>query len=334
MKNLTLAVVIRQLPLAIATALAAQAAPVLTDAVLTDVSPCAFKVLWHSNQSAAPSVQIFTDAAGTVPAAGATAEIYAGLDDYTQVLLSDAGIMSVDVRGLAANTVYHVRATSTSLANSSVAATSLLSVRTAAASLPFTAASPFAAVVNPVLRFDCLSPDGRQSAETGLLVAQVSGARTPVSQAVTSDTTVYLETANLISSTTGMTLPLLGNETLTLKFYRGLGLIETFNFFMPVGDHLATVEDPRLTSSPLIATEIRPVKGSDGVARVFLEFPVTPGAYYNVESSPALGSWSEVERGLRSTDARLFWEDSGLREVLPAPADSASRFYRLVPYTP
>ena len=334
MKTPSIAVVIRQLSIALATAIVAQAAPVLTDAVLTDVSPCAFKVVWQSSGPAAPSVQVFTDALGTIPAAAAITQIYAGLDDYTQVLLSNAGIMSVDVRGLAPDTVFYVRATSTALADSSVASTALLSVRTAVASSPFTSAAPFAAVTNPVLRFNCLSPDGRHAAETGLLLAQVSGARTPVVQAVTDDTTVFLEAANLISSATGRTLPVLGNETLTLKFYRGLGQVETFNFFMPVGDQLATVEDPRLTSAPLTATEIQPVAGSDGVARVFLEFPVTPGNYYNVESSPTLGSWTEMERGLRSTDARLFWEDSGLREILPAPADSRLRFYRLVPYTP
>lgn len=327
---------IRRLSLAIASTLAAQAAPVLTDLVITDVSPSAFRVVWHASEASEPSVEVFTDAGGTIPAATAVKESYAGIDEYSQVLLSNAGIMVVEVRGLDPGTTYHVRATATSLANAAGTAAPMTSVVTASSIAPMALAAPFTAVTNPVLRFSCLSPDGRDAADTGLLLAEVSGARSPISQAVTSDSTVYLETGNLISNTTGHTLPVTGEESLTLKFYRGLGVVETFEFFMPAGDQLATVEDPRLTAEPLVAPEIRTVPGTDGVARVFVEFPVTPGDFYRVEVSDNLGptAWTRVGNPVRSSDTRLFWEDSGLSGTPEPPADSSRRFYRAVPFVP
>jgi hypothetical protein len=328
--------VIRTIPILVVSALVARAAPVLSDAVITDVSSVACRIVWQANEAANPSAAVFTNAAGTVPTPGAELEAYPGLNEYDRILLANAGIMMVEIRGLGPGTNYYVRGTSTSQADSGTASTPLLPVTTASGIAPFTVAAPFTAVANPVLRFNCLSSDGRQSAETGLLLAMVAGARTPVSQAVTDDSTVYLEMANLVSSATGVTLAVSGGETVTLKFLQGLGKVESHDFFMPAGEQLATVEDPRLTAGPLESTIIRPSSGSDGVARVFVEFPVTPGEFYKIETSESLApaSWTRAGATVRSNDARLFWEDSGIAGTPSPPADTPRRFYRAVPLTP
>lgn len=327
---------IRPLLLLVAATLVARSAPVLTDAVITDVTSVACRVVWQADEAADPSAAVFTDAAGTLPAAGVTLEPYPGLNEYDRILLANVGIMVMEIRGLSAGTTYHVRATSTSQADAGTASTPLLPVTTASGIAPFAILPPFTAVANPVLRFNCLSADGRQAAETGLLLAMVGGARAPVSQAVTDDNTVYLETANLISSATGYTLEVNGGEPLTLKFYQGLGRVESHEFFMPAGEQLATVEDPRLTAGPLDATVIRQAAGSDGVSRVFIEFPVTPGEFYRIESSETLAApgWTQAGSAVLSHDARLFWEDSGLAGTPAPPADTPRRFYRAVPVAP
>ena len=290
-------------PIACLLAGAVCAAPVAEDAVITDVSPCGFRLLWQVGEAAYPAAAVFTDAAGSTPAAGAMVDDYAGLGDYDQLLLSESGILSVEVCGLEPDTRYWVRGTATSLEDGASSDTSLLAIRTAAASQPFLSGAGLAPMANPVVRFTCLGEDGRAGAATGWLLASVEGARSAISGPVTADPTVYLEMANLISEATGRTFDLDGDEPMTLRFYRGFGEVEVLRVFAPSGGELGEVRDPRLAPGPLETPLVRTRPGPAGPARVLMEFPVTPGAYYRIESSPSMTDGS-FGGGLRQLASR------------------------------
>lgn len=312
------------------------AAPTISHAVVTDVSPRAFRVIWQTNEAAEPSLEVFADAGGSTPAVGATVMLYPDIDDYRKVILSNTGIMIAEVTGLAPDTLHYARPSSRSFATNTSSQGPMLQVRTAKMSLATFASPPFHSLANPVIRFQCLSEDGALDAETGVLVAEIPGAGSPLSQTVTTSGEVFIDTGNLISAANGMTMPVTPGGPLTFRFYRGLGKVETVSLFMPSGDQLATAQDPYLIPGALGSPVAKAITGSEGTARVMIEFPVVPGTFYNIECSESLvaESWTVVATGLRAEDGRLFWEDNGLSGTPVPPKDAPRRFYRAVPFTP
>ena len=307
----------------------------ISDVTVSDVSTCACRLIWQTDRPATPSLAVFTDSGGTVPAAGVTITNYPGFgtDQLAPVTASDFGLMSVEITGLLPNTFYYVRGTSTALDDSSTASTALIAIHTAAQLAPLSGGASPTPITNPVLRFNCLDESGDFTAVSGALTVSINGSRTAVSGFVNGHATVYLDLGNLISDTTGRTLPVLGGEPMTLKFHRGLGQVDVFQMFAPGTDGLATVRDPRLTPAAITSPVVRPFPGTaKGPARVFIEFPAIPGVAYQLETSETLrtGEWEKID-GFVADENRYFFEDNGRAETPAPPSATPRRFYRLIP---
>ncbi len=316
--------------------LAAPAPP--SDLTVTDVSPKAFRAVWHSDPETVPEIQVFSNAAGTIPVGGLVLTPFplAVGNDLLRIESSGRGLLSIDVSGLAPDTTYYFRARSRSLIDDSSTAGSLQAVKTARQAGLVKNAAPFAAFANPVVRFKGVTEDGAEADVSSLILASVPGVRSPVTAAVDVGPSVWLDLNNLISDSTGTALPVSGSEPLTLRIMRGRGRVETFHFFAPAGDASAAASDPQLTPTPLTAAVVRAHSRGTGAARVFMEFPVTPGAYYDVEFSETLApsGWTVADSRLRSDNGRLFWEDNGFSGTPAPPKDTPKRFYRIVPFSP
>jgi len=306
-----------------------QAAPVLSGLRVTDVTPGSLRVVWQSNEAANPGLEVFTNPAGTIPATGVTISAYRefGADPFPANLARDSGIMSMHVSGLDPDTTFYLRASSTSLANSSITTAPLQTVLTAVGVRRALSSPSPTPLANPILRFQCLTRSGERAATGSLLVVQVAGAHSPVTTLVGGIADTYVDFNNLFSATTRETLSLAGFEPVSLTLYHGFGQTESFSFFAPVGDGTATAMDPCLTSGPITAPVIAPHRGPNGITRVFMEFPAQVGIPYVIQSGETLGSWIDVHAAAPLTP-RLFWEDNALVEDHPAPGTVPVRFYR------
>jgi hypothetical protein len=305
------------------------AAPVLSGLRVADVTPTSLRVVWQSSESADPGLEIFTDPAGTIPATDVEIVAYRefGADPFPANLARDSGIMSVHVSGLDPDTTYYLRASSTSLADSSITTAPLQTALTAAGiRRALSGASPIP-LANPVLRFQCLTRSGEQAATGSLLVTQVAGAHSPVTTLVGGNAETFVDLNNLFSATSRETMSIAGFEPVTLTLYHGFGETETFSFFTPVGDGSSTAMDPCLTSGPITAAVISPYRGPGGITRVFMEFPAQVGVPHIIQSGETLDSWIDLHT-VAPLNPRLFWEDNALVGDHPAPATVPARFYR------
>lgn len=303
------------------------------DLAVTDVSAKAFNAVWHSTPETEPEIQVFSDAAGSVPVTGLaiTAFPLAKGDNLIPVESSQRGLLSIGVAGLAPDTTYHFRVGSRSLVDSSSTVGPLRAVRTARQTGLVRTTAPFTAFANPVLAFQGVTADGNLIDVSAIVLASVPGVRSPVSAVVGLGEDIWLDLNNLISDADGGGMPVAGSEALTLRVLRGFGKVETFRFFAPAGESLAAVADPWLTAETLRGPVIVPRPSATGAARVFMEFPVAKGRFYQIERATSLVNpvWQSAGRSVQAAGSRLFWEDNGLAGTDPPPAAAARMFYRL-----
>ncbi len=332
--NLTRIVKIPVLILSVAFPCGLWAAPVISHLTVADVSPVAVRVVWQTDVASEPDLAVFSNAAGTIPVAGAVIKPFGALadDEAAATAAKTLGVHSVDVTGLQADTLYYLRAKSTARSDGSVTQSALIPVRTAKGLTLASFTEALAPVTNPVLRFDCLSEDASDAGGV-LLVARIQGARSALSAFPRGSKTARLNLNNLISDATGNTMRVEGYEPLVLELHRGFGKVEVYRFHTPAGDGSGSEADPFLTGGPLTAPAIRARSGGVGASRVFMEFPVAPGGIYRVEASSTLGggSWQELVPGILASGNRLFWEDNGTTTSEPSPSGTPRRFYRLAP---
>jgi hypothetical protein len=317
----------------LASPLALTAAPAPpTHLTVTDVSAKAFNVVWHSSPGTLPEIQVFSDVAGTVPVSGlaTTAFPFAKGDDLVPAESSSRGLLSIGVAGLAPDTTYSFRVTSRSTADDSATVGPLRQVRTARQTGLVRSTAPFTAFANPVVTFQGVTEDGERIDVSAVVLASVPNARSPITTAVGLGDEVWLDFNNLISETTGGGLPIHGAEPLTLTILRGHGKSERFNFFAPASDGLADIRDPWLTPESLRGPVIAARSSATGASRIFMEFPVTKGRFYQIERSPSLinAIWQAAGNRVEAASNRLFWEDNGRAGTTPPPSATDRMFYR------
>lgn len=313
------------------------AAPAASPGIVTDVTPRGFSVVWTTDEPAAASLEIYTDAAGTnpVPAAVVTPHPAANDSGNVREAAEALGVMKVAVTGLEADTEYYYRSISTGRGGSGAATGPVRPARTADLPLRAEAAPALVPLANPVLRFDLYLPDGVTPAEGALLLVEIPGAAAPVSAFAGGGglpaPTVLADLNNLYAADTGDTLAVRGGEPITLTLEFGTRGRESYPFHLPAGDSLAGTVDPSLTPSPDGPPVILPRRTSEGLAQVFLDFPVSAGLVYQMEFDDSLGPgpWQPAGPAFPAEGARALLYDNGPPVTDGHPDDASSRFYRL-----
>jgi len=308
--------------------LSLKAAPRISDLVISDVSDRSFRIIAHSNEPIEPSVLIYGNAALTNLVTSAESLPWGELDNLGINLASASGLALVDAVNLAADTTYYVRLQVRSLADDSVTQSPALQIKTALAVTPFDRSSNLTALANPVLKFHTVSRDGDAPPAVGVLLAEVSGARTPVSTVVQSNTTSFLEMQNLIGASSGTTLPLTEDLPLTLTLYRGDEETQENELFTPEHANISSLVYPKLSPGTLA---VPLVLASKNAAQVFLEFPVSESNIYDLEYSDSLTtpSWTPMRKSQLAVSGRLFWMDFPGSGTDTAPGVTPKRFYRI-----
>lgn len=284
-----------------------QAAPRVRDLSVVDLTAKSLRLVWNSGTDSRPEVDVFTNAAGTLPAPGITTtpfSIYAG--DSTAINTATAeGVQEIQVSGLLPDTTYHLRARSVSVPAGSAAQSGLIEIRTAADTLlarSGAAATPFA---NPVLSFARAPSTPEYSAISALLVVTTPGARTGVLALTTNAEDWFIDLNGLVSATTGTPLALASGTPLDAALYTGDTGTKPFTLYAPSSAQLAEVRPPLLAPDPpLNARLLAPAPGL-----LLMEFAATAGDYHAVERSTSLGSgsWEEVQGATETEEDRFFF---------------------------
>jgi len=328
---------IQRIILSLGLASIAQAAPNVADEMLTDVTPRGFSVVWTTNEPATASLSVFSDAAGTIPVAGAAVEAHQMVNGSGSVRVSaeNLGVMKASVSNLASDTIYYYRTVSMSKADSTTTTGPPTPARTARQPLRTQAAQGYIPLANPLLKFDAFLPDGTTPAEGALLIVTVPGAASPVSAFAGGDgvpaPTVIVDLNNLYDAATRDTLVVRGGEAVTLTLEMGSFGREKLPFFLPGTDSLARVQDPHLTPVADSPPVVKPRVTTSGLAQVFLDFPATKGKIYEVQYTQSLDSdsWVPVTPAIPAEGPRIFWYDNGAPRTSSHPMTAPVRFYRI-----
>ena len=312
----------------------AQAAPTVTNEIVTDITPGSFCVVWTTDEAATGSLEIYADAAGTTPVTDAVITAHPTVSGSGSVRESaeDRGIMKVKVSNLTPETLYYYRSVSVSKTDYTETQGSLSSAQTVRVALRALTSPALTPLASPLVRFDFYLPDGITPAAGGLLIAEIPGAASPISAFVGGNSrpapTVILDLNNLYDATTRETLPVSGNEPLTLTLEMGSSGRETLQFYLPSHHSTATVRDPQLTDYPLVAPVAMARNTSAGLAQVFVEFPAIEGHIVQIEygASTVDLPWTAVTPAMIAQGDRLLWYDNGTPRTTSHPAVAGRRF--------
>ncbi len=237
--------------------------PEVSHVMVTDVTTVSFSAIWIASEPSTPDLQVFTDAAGSVPATGIDVEphpVDSG-NETIRTAAEDMGVMKVRVTGLEADTAYYFRLITRSKTTNEISyfpeALPLQSVttevRTERSEILGINEIPFS---NDLIVYDCYLPDGSTFADGALLLAEVEGADYPISKFVGDGITTpaaYIDLNNLFDVNSRMTIPLDGCESITLTRYMGLYGIITAQLQVPDNNQLTEIKSPISLVSPEIS---------------------------------------------------------------------------------
>ena len=222
--------------------------------MITDVTTRSFSVIWNVSESAVPEINVFDDPEGFTPTDNTTISLFPvnNGDTSVQSAARAAGVMKVEVKGLAPGKTYYFNTKTTSISTNHITlhpeTTPLLSVTTelkiSRSEISGADEFPFA---NDLVIMDCYLPDNTSHAEGALLVAGVEGGSYPVSGFVgdgMASPFAYVDLNNLFSGITHETLPLYGGESLILTTYLGMYGKQTVSYAMPGNNQLAEMRPP------------------------------------------------------------------------------------------
>ncbi len=225
--------------------------------MVTDVAPVSFSVIWASSEASTSNLNVFLDEGGSVPATDiiiVSQPVDSG-DMSIAVAAEDNGVMKVRVSGLEPDTTYYFQTVTTSKSSSDVtyypASAPLMGVTTAKQivrtevneelEVPFT---------NDLIIQECLLPDGVTPAPGTLVVANVEGSYSSVSNFV-GDGVVspqcYVDLNNIFDSLTYENKPLYGGEWLVLSRMMGMSGYEMDPYEIPINEQLAEMKPPQDT---------------------------------------------------------------------------------------
>jgi hypothetical protein len=296
------------------------AAPRVDDLAVVDLTAKAVRLVWNSGVDSRPEVDVFTNAAGTIPAPGIVTtpySIFAG-DSTAPNLATAEGMQEIEVTGLLPDTTYYLRARSVSVPAGTSATSGLVGIRTASTPLPALSAAAVTPFANPVLSLARVPSTEDYSSIATMLVVTTPGARAGVLALNSSTESWFVDLNGIISNTTGTPLPLTPGTPLEATLYTGESGARRFMLYAPDSDQLAEVRPPLLSpTTPVDSLITSPAPGL-----LLMEFPAAPGNYYAVESSATLGTgdWSTILDATRTETDRFFFSTN----QLPDP----TRFFR------
>ena len=204
--------------------------PAIGDLFVTDVTTTSFSVIWAASEASTADVQVFEDAEGAVPAAGAEIvphPVNSG-DPTIKEAAENSGVMKVMAAGLAPDTTYYFKTLTISKSTSDTTAypeTALLTVTTASQTkrtreiegrtLPFG---------NDIIKEACFLDDGTTPAAGSLLFASMPGGRPVTSFAGDGVDLPYalIDLNNMFGDDSGQNMDVSQGDRLTLVNFRGL----------------------------------------------------------------------------------------------------------------
>ena len=230
--------------------------PVVSDLVVSDVTPRSFSVIWNTSEPAVPDIDVFSDESGLTPVSGIVVTPFPLKNENVSVrdAARTAGVMKVEVTGLTAGTLYYFQTRTTSVSTGettqSPQAAVMMSVTTEGKiTRSITLASSENYFSNDLIFIGCYLPDDISYADGALLVAEIQGGSYPISGFVGDGMAApfaYVDLNNVFSATTHETLPLDGNENVTLTKYMGINGKQTVPYITPENDQLAELKQPEI----------------------------------------------------------------------------------------
>ncbi len=194
----------------------------ISDAVIADVTPRAFSVVWVSDEAVSnATVKVFSDASATNDITSTLS-----VSVVSGVTALNLGIVKIDIQGVAPDTIYYVQTQTTGASGLVVFPdlASLLQVRTAVA--VSASASDGSPITNDLLVHDMFTPDGVSAAEGALLVLSIPSISQYPLTAFVADASVasgaVIDLNNLIADATGTNAQLAGGTVIEISEYRGL----------------------------------------------------------------------------------------------------------------
>lgn len=234
------------------------AGPLLRDIIVTDVTPTSFSVVWTVQGASTGTVQVFGDVMGTAPVIGAVVTPWAltGSDPTVGVAGEDLGVLRVRVSGLAPETPYFFRTSTTAKAGGAAtivpASGAALSVVTVTASFP-EAANGLGAALR--------QSNGTTPQPGAVLLVRLPGTSFPLS-AVAQDgyagAVAVVDLGNLYDTATGTTKPMAGGELATITALGGAAGAATATQALATNQRLGVLQ---MLAAPLT---LQPVIDSDG----------------------------------------------------------------------
>lgn len=221
-----------------------QASPVIvTDITVTDVTPSSFSVLWNGDQSAIPSIRIFSDADGSQEITGGlliTSHPLKGKHSSVREHARDNGALQVQVSGLTPLTTYYFQTVTISAASGEITleptvpqfssvATQDISVRT---NIPDSTEYFF---TNDTILISTPLGDGSDASEGTIVAILVEGSDYPVSGLVGDGVTVpyaAMDGANVFDAQSHVNMPLNGGEQVSVTRFLGINGTETFSSYL------------------------------------------------------------------------------------------------------
>jgi hypothetical protein len=179
----------------------------------TDVTPTAFSVVWETNEPSVPSLIVYDDAFNDITD---TLGIINESASYPPA--EDLGVMKVRVTGLLPDTQYYFRTITAAKASETTVSYPENDY------IPVTTNLTSVVVDNNLIFIQILESDGVTAAHGTILLAEVQGARHPVTGWQGDgipDPFAYVDLNNLYGEATGENLELFGGESITLRVFGG-----------------------------------------------------------------------------------------------------------------
>ena len=229
--------------------------PVVQDITVTDVTPVSFSVVWSSDQASSCNISVFTDENGTNDiTAGLVITPHPTRNNSTAVIAAaqNRGVMKIRVTGLSPSTTYYFQTQTISIpgaeTTSSPSVAPFASVTTSAAAGKITGSGleqiPF---TNDLIYSDIYEGDGTTPADGALLLAEVDGARYPVSSFVGDEFAgprAAVDLNNLYSSLDNKSFSLQGGRKIVLTALYGINDKVTSVWVVPRNHNFLTSRAP------------------------------------------------------------------------------------------
>ena len=231
--------------------------PSVSDVLVADVTTRSFAVIWSVSEPAVPDILVFEDAAGSVPAAGASIHVHPvrSGDVYVKAAAEENGVMKVEISGLFPGSTYYFQLVTTSTATDDVdyhpdgapfpGVTT--EIRTVRSEVVDSAETPFSndLIVDAIYLADQVTP-----AEGTLLVAEISGSEHPVSGYVGDGVDLpyaVVDLNQLFETSSHETMEARGGEEMVLTHFKGLLGKSSFSYYVPENSGFAEMKHPSTT---------------------------------------------------------------------------------------